>query len=763
MAARSPTPEAPDAHSRHPRLVAIVLILGIGLALLGFVVTWSLESRTIAAEFAGDAQAAHGAIRGALALGQRDLEVTAGLFFASSEVRRDEFHTFLQPRWRGEITAPGLRALVWAPHVPAAQRAALESAARRDGLVGFQFTERDPAGGLKRAGPRAAYYPAYYVEPLAGNEAALGFDLGSRPNVVEALSHARDTGRPTATAPLTLAQEIGPHQLVLVSWPIYRAGAQPGGAPPGRAALLGFVIGVFQAEDLVEIALAPLAGGLDTYVFDDTDPARPQLIHASAPLPAPGIAEVTPARLRAGLHHAASVPFGQRTWLIISRPGAGYVAARRTWLPWGVLAVGAAFAALTAGYIAQRLRSEAALRHERASLARRVEERTADLSRANAELARTARAKDAFLATMSHELRTPLNTVLMLADILAEQTYGPITERQRDALDTIDASGRHLLALINDILDLSRIAAGKLAIQPEPVSVAEICHASLQLVRAAAGRKSLALSLALERPEAVVQADPRRLKQILVNLLGNAIKFTPEGGRVALRVTGDAAAQRICFAVEDSGIGIAPEDLGRLFQPFVQLDSGLARQHEGTGLGLALVSHLAELHGGSVAVESVSGQGSRFTVMLPWRSVPTGPPPLASGGPPPTDAPARRGATVLLAEDNEANIQAIGDYLEHRGYRVAAARNGQEALERARELRPDIILMDVQMPLLDGMEVMCRLRAEATFAHTPIVALTALAMPGDRERCLQAGASEYMSKPVSLAELARTIDRLLQR
>jgi PAS domain S-box-containing protein len=271
--------------------------------------------------------------------------------------------------------------------------------------------------------------------------------------------------------------------------------------------------------------------------------------------------------------------------------------------------------------------SQATLAEERALLAQRVEERTMELRAANAELARAATIKDEFLASMSHELRTPLNAVLGLSEALQEQVYGPLNARQLASLGTIEESGRHLLALINDILDLSKIEAGKMELDIGPVAVDPICQASLRLVHQAADQRQITFSTAFDYQVTTVQADARRLKQMLVNLLSNAIKFTQPGGTVGLEVTSDAGHQVICFSVWDTGIGIAADDLARLFQPFVQLDSGLARHYPGTGLGLALVRRMAEMHGGSVAVESTPGAGSRFTITLPWQGPPEQPEP----------------------------------------------------------------------------------------------------------------------------------------
>lgn len=413
--------------------------------------------------------------------------------------------------------------------------------------------------------------------------------------------------------------------------------------------------------------------------------------------------------------------------------------------------------------ITERKQAEMELQAERASLSRRVAERTADLRRANAELAQAVRAKDEFLATMSHELRTPLNAILGLAEGLRDTVYGALTERQMKAVSTIDQSGRHLLELINDILDLSKIESGTLDIHWERVSVFEVCQSSLNFVKESALKKRIQLDLRLSDPTVAIQADPRRLKQILVNLLSNAVKFTPNEGAVTLEVVLDLEAEMICIAVQDTGIGISVNNMERLFIPFTQLDASLSRQYEGTGLGLALVRRLVDLHGGSVIVES-SGvdKGSRFTICLPLYGVAqTAKPTLLPQEPLPTTVSARPLATILYVEDNEMNIETISEYLEAKGYHVEIARDGEEAIQCAQETLPALILMDIQLPVLDGLMATRRLRTDARFADTPIIALTALAMPGDRERCLAAGANEYVTKPVSLKGLLAMVEALL--
>ncbi len=415
--------------------------------------------------------------------------------------------------------------------------------------------------------------------------------------------------------------------------------------------------------------------------------------------------------------------------------------------------------------------------HERilnyaAELEKRVEERTAELRAANLALERASRAKDEFLASMSHELRTPLTGILNLSEVLQEQLYGPLNEKQLHYTHIIEESGRHLLGLINDILDLSKIEAGQMSVEFDLVQLDSICQACLQLTRGLANKKGQTVNFSIDPRSIALQADARRLKQMLVNLLSNAVKFTPQGGEIGLEVTGDEQAAMVYITVWDTGIGIAQEDFMRLFLPFSQLDGSLARQHEGTGLGLAIAQRLANMHGGNITLESAPGQGSRFTIHLPWRKLPPEaqetrseePAGWASGSVGARAASVTPAHTLLLADDNQTTAEIYTDFLTQNGFHIIQARTGQDALDLARQQRPHLILMDIQMPGMDGLTAIQRLRAmpDQALARTPIIALTALAMPGDRERCLEAGADDYLDKPVSLKNLLQVVKSYLK-
>ena len=412
--------------------------------------------------------------------------------------------------------------------------------------------------------------------------------------------------------------------------------------------------------------------------------------------------------------------------------------------------------------VTERERALAEIAALNATLEERVARRSEELESVNAELEKAARAKDAFLASMSHELRTPLTGILGAAELLRVGAHGPLNEAQHRTLRTLEEAGRHLLSILADLLDLAKIGAEQLSLRADACVLADVCESALSMVRNEAQRKGIAL--VLRAPDASVRfgADARRIRQVLVNLLSNAVKFTPGGGTVELAAHGDAEAGLVRLEVKDSGAGIAEEDLPKLFLPFTQLDTRLSREHAGTGLGLALVRSLTELHGGRVEVESAPGQGSLFRVVLPWR--PAG---VRSSGAhrvlAPEPSPGGGGGTtarVLLVEDDDANRTILGEFLRARGFVVEEAASGTEALERVAASRPDLVVLDIQLPGLDGLQVLAHLRAGAA-APPPVLALTALAMAGDRERILAAGADAYLAKPAPLAVLEQEVRRLV--
>ncbi|MGY6528903.1 MAG: PAS domain-containing protein [Cyanobacterium sp.] len=408
------------------------------------------------------------------------------------------------------------------------------------------------------------------------------------------------------------------------------------------------------------------------------------------------------------------------------------------------------------------------------------------LFESNQQLIRANRLKDEFLANMSHELRTPLNAILGMAEGLSDKVFGDVNDRQIKALKTIERSGTHLLELINDILDLAKIEAEHLELDCDSISISSLADSSLAFVKQLALKKRVQLNTDLPSPFPDLIVDQRRIRQVLINLLNNAVKFTPKGGSVTLKFSCNPPLQNpdffthifenrdnyssfknyIYISVIDTGIGITPDNIKKLFQPFIQIDSALNRQYAGTGLGLSLVKKIVELHGGYVIVSSRLGVGSCFTVVLPCNSCNTettsnNDRTLWNTSSPNISSSTLEKPLILLAEDNEANVRTIGNYLKAKGYRLIFAEDGEKAVSLAISDTPDLILMDIQMPKMSGFEAIALIRQNEQLSNTPIIALTALAMKGDQEKCLKTGANEYLSKPLKMKELVTKIKQLL--
>ena len=324
--------------------------------------------------------------------------------------------------------------------------------------------------------------------------------------------------------------------------------------------------------------------------------------------------------------------------------------------------------------------------------------------------------------------------------------------------------------MINDILDLAKIEAGKVELEIHPVSIESLCQSSLRFVKDLAQKKKLEVLLEIDGAVDVLTVDERRVKQILVNLLSNAVKFTAESGKIGLQVVGDQVNRRVAVTVWDTGIGISAEELGRLFKPFSQLDSGLGRRYEGTGLGLVLVKRLTEMHGGSVGVVSQPGEGSRFTVTMPWietaaiavrverDSLPQAKAVLRNQPPETLDTP-----FILVLEDNAISVCSVRDYLEFKGYRVERAGTGDAEIASAIRLSPDLILVDIHRPGTDPQVVSERLRLVPGLAQVPIIILTSQALADYQNGKAESGATAFLVRPVVLDELRRLINSLLSR
>jgi len=421
--------------------------------------------------------------------------------------------------------------------------------------------------------------------------------------------------------------------------------------------------------------------------------------------------------------------------------------------------------------ITERKQAEAALR-----------ERDQEITLKNRQLEEASRMKSEFLANMSHEWRTPLNAIIGFSEAMRDGLVGELTPEQNEFANDIFNSGEHLLELINDILDLSKVEAGMMTLEPEPVDVGSLLDMGLSVVREKAANHRVRLKTEAE-DGLVLVADKRKCKQILYNLLSNAVKFTPEGGEVHVRAR--SVCRRDAFepiaagmeefriplpetgvgefleiTVSDTGVGIAAQDLGRLFQPFVQLDSSLARKHHGTGLGLAMVRRLAELHGGTVGVASKVGKGTVFAVWLPLsgqeidaadavplKVQPAILPPAALEIPP----------HVLVVEDNEQATTLLRTQLENEGFSVTLARSAEDALEVLGRERPDVISLDILLPGMDGWEFLERVKASSALADIPVVIVSIVA---EKRQGFALGAAQVLQKPVTREALTEALGRV---
>jgi signal transduction histidine kinase/ActR/RegA family two-component response regulator len=663
----------------------------------------------------------------------RSMEVLHGiaaLYAVRGEVSRAEFRRFVTGALARQ---PELLALAWDARVPLANRGDFEQRAQGEGLASFHFTD-DPAGAA--ASPeRNEYFPVFYLEPLRRNAEAIGFDVASESRRRAALESARDSGQPAATALIRLAQDKSAEAGFLVFEPLYRG--QPGTLEERRQSLTGFAVAVFRARDLIEASLhGARARQVDLAVTDD---ATGQALYGRVP------AGLSPDEV-----HTQTLAVADRRWrLSLSRDRSG-----QTWplSPWAAFAGGLAMTGLLARHLHSSQRSAAELALTNAALLQEVVER----KRAEAAADSASRAKSEFLANMSHEIRTPLNAILGYAQILSRNTA--LHPFQRDAIATISRSGDHLLHLISEILDLSKIDAGRMELTPSDFDLAKLLRDLGVMFQLPSEQKRLGLRFQGAPIEAaiLVHGDEGKLRQVLINLLGNAVKFT-ESGRITLSAE-PAGGGAWRFGVRDTGIGIPPAAQADVFRPFHRGPG--AAHHGGTGLGLTIAHRQVELLGGGLELQSHPGEGSCFSFTIPLTGAASAPPARL---PAPEVDRLAEGFQVraLLVDDIPENREVLALLLTGIGAEVQSCATRHEAIAALRTFSADIVLLDMRLPDCEGTELVREILIECAPRPPKLVATSAAALAHEQARYLHAGCDDFLAKPLRAEHVFACLKNLL--
>ncbi|MEM9020821.1 MAG: CHASE domain-containing protein [Planctomycetota bacterium] len=701
---------------------------------------------------------------------------TRSVFAASNDVDGQAFLHLVQSR-EMEKEFPGALGIGYIHRVPDDGQALDAFLDQARGEVQVPFEVSLPPGAAALPGtPTGDRYITKYIEPLARNQPALGLDIGAHAVRREAADRAMRTGEAALTGTIHLVQDQSNAPGFLYMLPVYQRDAPLETERQRIDALVGWVYMPLLGPDVFQGLTEAANREVDVHVFDGTILTADTLIYDSAGNMQKNNLTIYNNEDMADrlFHDTREIEIGGRVWTVTKGTNDNFTLVPRT-TAWLVL-FGGSIMSVLAGLLVHVLGTTTARALTMA------DSMTADL-RAYADAARQAtQAKSAFLANMSHEIRTPMTAILGYAELLEAQ----IDHQDHEVLsytETIRRNGNHLISIINDVLDLSKIEAGKFTVERVDTDPRQLVCDVLSLMQVKASAKSIRLEATCTSPVPErIKTDPLRLRQVLVNLVGNAIKFTKVGG-VGVEIGFDNERDLLVLNVTDSGCGMSPEQVDKLFRPFTQADESTSRKHGGTGLGLHISKRLAELLGGQISCVSTLGKGSRFQVTLQTGDVQgVG---LIQAGPVQAVEVDRRAASdrarpagnaqssqakrldgfrVLLAEDGPDNQRLINYHLTKAGARVTIAENGRVAVEQLTSdgtldgalTEPpvfDVMFCDMQMPEMDGYTAVSLLREKGS--TLPIIALTAHAMSGDDQKCYDAGCDAYATKPIDRETLVR--------
>ncbi|WP_169337404.1 CHASE domain-containing protein [Kiloniella laminariae] len=696
------------------------------------------------------------------------LATQEGVFHALETVTPTQFRDFTTPALR---EFPALHALSWNPRYKDEQRPWVENFYRQHYGPEIKITQRDVDGDLIPAEKNPEYVSVLMIEPLQKNLPALGYNVLSNPVSRITLDQARDSGEQITTSQIRLIQGSAHQAAVLVFRPHYPQHLPHDSVESRQKNLTGYHTAVLRIEDVLEKVISHAQTfGLDLELFDRTAEPGKQLLFStfSRKTPAAGVNYKNLPQRTASWTFKIAMP--GRDWELCSYVQSEFLTNRLEKSGWMVLIPGLIISSLiclftlfrTGVLLQMELSVEERTRDLRYEIAERKQVEEALLI-AKSEAEQASRSKSEFLATMSHEIRTPMTGVIGFADQLLA---GDLAPENREKVSWIKDCSKSLLRILNDILDMSKIDAGKLEIEQIDFSLPELIDDVLALFdqkdKEGTGIE-LVVKLSEDFPSAI-KADPTRIRQILINLIGNAFKFTHKGNIIIegnLEQTTGVGTDMIRISVSDTGIGIHPDVLPRLFREFSQADASISRKFEGTGLGLVICKRLAELMGGKIGATSNLGQGSCFWFTLPCIEA-TGDVTKLDQILPQSGYNTSRTLNILVAEDNRINQKIIEAVIKALGHKTTFTNNGREVLKAHKKAQYDLILMDVRMPEMSGPEATLAIRQlENEKASIPIIAVTADAMIENRQEYFDCGMNDCVTKPIDRDELVAAINRVM--